>query len=255
MKRKAIPRAFKDTELNRVRVNKNIKIGEIADAIHFSEGIVGMYFTGQRLPTTETCEAICNFLGINPVWGMSEFLQANNDWNAEHNRKLKVRGRRDTKEDILQMKRGSVGKPRFSKRTFWTEKRTASGFTLQDLSDLTKIEYSTLSKYFTGQTMPIDDTIKQLCDLFGVDFKEGKHEFRKAYTEWHRKNSLSKREVEPTKPVNYSLVEKVADIVYGKVSFEDFKALMTGSAVDISHFYGKVDFETFNTIMQTIKEV
>lgn len=247
------PRAFKDTELNRVRIKKNIKLKEIANAIHFSRGIVGMYFTGQRLPTTETCEAICNFLNIDPVLGMSEFMRANNAWNAEHSRKLKFKGNRSTQEEHSEM--GNTGKPRFSKRTFWTEKRTSSGFTLQDLSDLTKIEYSTLSKYFTGQTMPTDEIIKQLCDLFGVDFKEGKHEFRKAYTEWHRKNSLSKREVEPTNAVNYSLVEKVADIVYGKVSFEDFRALMTGSAIDISHFYGKVDFETFNTIMQTLKEV
>lgn len=252
-----VPRAFKDTYWNKLRVERGIKVSEIAKAINFSKGITGMYFTGQRVPTEETCKLICEYFEIDPTIGMREFIKAGNAWDAEHHRMMKFRSK-DTKEETSEM--GNIGTPRFSKRTFWTEKRVESKLTLQDLSELTKIEYSTLNKYLTGQTMPTDEIIKQLCDLFGVDFKEGEHEFRKAYTEWHRKHVLGKEEsekeeAEPVKPVNYSLVEKVADIVYGKVSFEDFKALMTGSAIDVSHFYGKVDFETFNAIMQTIKEV
>ena len=244
-----VPRAFKDTELNKIRVSKNIKIKERAKAIHFSRGIVGMYFSGQRLPTAKTCEAICDFLEVDPVVGMSEFMRANKAWDAEHRRQLKLRGKTQVKEKNLKMRNLRVGC-----KTFWSQKRHDAKLSIKDLSALTEVSYSMISKYLTGQVMPSDEKIRIMCDLFAVDFKEGKQEFRKAYIAWHKRYDEDKSEEVATNTVNYSLVEKVANIVYGKVSFEDFKSLMTGTPIDLSHFYGKVDFETFNTILQAVKD-
>lgn len=76
-------RAFKDNFWSRKRIESGFKIHDIAELLHLSDGIVGMYFTGQRVPTEDTIKKICTFFGVDIVEGTREFANAAKVWDAE----------------------------------------------------------------------------------------------------------------------------------------------------------------------------
>ena len=76
-------RAFKDNFWSRKRIESGFKIHDIAELLHLSDGIVGMYFTGQRMPTEDTIKKICAFFGVDTVEGTREFANAAKVWDAE----------------------------------------------------------------------------------------------------------------------------------------------------------------------------
>ena len=83
--------ARKDTFWNRVRVEKGIKIREVAEFLHRHGGSVGMYFSGQVMPDENTIRTLCDFFDVEFDKGVLEFQHANRNWKAEHNAKLKYR--------------------------------------------------------------------------------------------------------------------------------------------------------------------
>lgn len=83
--------ARKDTFWNRIRVEKGIKIKEVAEFLHRPEGGVGMYFTGQIMPDENIIRTLCDFFDVEFDKGVLEFQHANRNWKAEHNAKLKYR--------------------------------------------------------------------------------------------------------------------------------------------------------------------
>lgn len=76
-------RAFKDNFWSRKRIESGFKVHEVAELLHLSDGIVGMYFTGQRVPTEDTIKKICTFFGVDIVEGTREFANAAKVWDAE----------------------------------------------------------------------------------------------------------------------------------------------------------------------------
>ena len=80
-------RTYRDNFWSRKRIEQNIKISEVAEAVHLSCGIVGMYFTGQRMPTDETIKDICGLFDVDFLEGKREFLNANKAWDAQYSRK------------------------------------------------------------------------------------------------------------------------------------------------------------------------
>lgn len=76
-------RAFKDNFWSRKRIESGFKVHDIAELLHLSDGIVGMYFTGQRVPTEDTIKKICTFFGVDIVEGTREFANAAKVWDAE----------------------------------------------------------------------------------------------------------------------------------------------------------------------------
>ena len=76
-------RALKDNFWSRKRIESGLKIKDVADAIGFSTGIVGMYFTGQRIPAMATIEKLCDLFDVDILIGTHEFIEANRAWDAE----------------------------------------------------------------------------------------------------------------------------------------------------------------------------
>ncbi|MBR3117703.1 MAG: helix-turn-helix transcriptional regulator [Oceanobacillus sp.] len=66
------------------------------------------------------------------------------------------------------------------KSTWWNRKRIDSNMTFDDIQDITGVPAPTMSKHFSGAKMPTDGRIKILCNLFDVDFDEGKRHFEEA---------------------------------------------------------------------------
>lgn len=85
------PLAYKDTFWNTVRVERGIKIRELAELLDMSVGIIGMYFSGQAVPTEKTIKDLCTIFDVDELKGTQEFHKANKSWDAEHKRTPKVR--------------------------------------------------------------------------------------------------------------------------------------------------------------------
>lgn len=173
------------------------------------------------------------------------------------------------------------------KDNFWSKKRVENNMTANDIAELLGIKVKTASAYFTGQSMPSDDLIKDLCDYFEVDFISGKREFdiaHKKYDALHKRelklSAKTKKKIEeakkeepawddeqtPVEKVAEEIAEvvaiktdKVMEAVYKKLCYEDYKALMRfvvlNENADIEKWlYTKVDYDTFKEIEKILGE-
>jgi transcriptional regulator with XRE-family HTH domain len=154
----------------------------------------------------------------------------------------------------------SSNKPRFSQRTWWSEQRVQKNLSLQKLSELSGIEYSSLSKYLTGQVVPNLSAITKLCDIFKVNYDVGKKEFEKAHKVWlanHKKkvNSLIPTEKAVEEEAEES--DNILKILYRKLSYEDFMEIYEkaeGGTPTLRFLYDKVDFDTFFKIKEVLEK-
>lgn len=157
-------------------------------------------------------------------------------------------------------------KPKTYKNTFWNNKRVGNGVTLQELSECLSVDYTQLSHWLTGQSMPSNDYVKKICDLFGVDYNEGLVEFHKAHEQWeqeHSKNkSANKMHKEDTPVVSSQNIvpDDIMKSLYGVLSYEDFKEMLLGglcssdpSAI-LGSIYGKVDYNAYVAVANIIRK-
>ena len=177
---------------------------------------------------------------------------------------------------------------------FWTTTRDKAGFSGKEVTDLLNIERrakgldtlktGTVCKYFTGQSMPPEEMIIALCNIFDVDVELGTAEFIKAYNHWHTRGESTidtPIEVEkqnmityyntpdinvtfkcipeekcetPKMPAKEYVTEDILNKIYGNISCQDFcyiyDLISSGACTsDIPRLvYNKVDFDTFNQI-------
>lgn len=165
----------------------------------------------------------------------------------------------------------SKRRPRTFKDTFWCRKRVEQNITVQEIADAVHLSTGIVGMYLTGQRMPTDETIKQLCDLFDVNFLEGKSEFVKAYKLWdsepHRVVKYrSEQQVTktPKETIDTSMAKKpqnvpesVLEVLYGKLPQKAFKAILEGTESEIDpleYLYDKVDFDDYMKIYNAMKE-
>lgn len=116
------------------------------------------------------------------------------------------------------------------KDNFWSKQRVEKGFTIKEIAELLGKHDTLVGMYFSGQQMPADNTIRELCDLFGVDFTTGQLEFQHAHRNWkaeHKVTLVSSAKSEEPKCENIEDVcvskthtfvkDSVLDLLYGKV--------------------------------------
>ena len=149
------------------------------------------------------------------------------------------------------------------KDTYWNKLRVERGYKLKELAEVLDMNLGTLGAFFTGQSMPKDETIKAICDLFGIDFGTGKLAFEHAHRAWDAEHKRTYR-LPPNKdgkstvqdihaqevlavaeqfnqkversgdvdikvvadPIDYSLLEradKVLELLYTRISYDEFK--------------------------------
>lgn len=156
------------------------------------------------------------------------------------------------------------------KDTFWNKERVEKKLTFRELSEIIGESDKRLAGYFSGYLLPKDATIRQLCDLFDVDYSIGNLEFQHAHRQYKaehklgvaysskKKSTTSNKKVKKNTPI--STVEDVLEILYNNISCAEFieiyKAL-TGVATDINPLkvlYGVIpDYETYYNIVKIIK--
>ena len=120
--------------------------------------------------------------------------------------------------------------------------------------------------------MPRDSAVRDICNLFDVDFNEGQLAFQKAHLEWKAEhkteakysgvNKSKKTAKKKVKEVKLE-ISNIADVVltlYGKISCEAFltvyNAITSGKPCDCDIeqlIYGKVDFKTYQQIVSIMK--
>ena len=92
-KNNATSRTFKDNFWSLRRVEKNVKIHELAELIGKGEKQTGMYFSGQLMPPPNIIQALCDLLDVSFNEGELAFQQAHRTWKAEHTRSCKATNR------------------------------------------------------------------------------------------------------------------------------------------------------------------
>lgn len=152
----------------------------------------------------------------------------------------------------------------FKKDTYWNIIRTDRGFKQSELAELMGTNEATISKWFTGRTMPTAEQIAKLCDFFSVPVDRGTAEFKKTHEEWTARKRAYREAYAPGRPRTTATkaeptTDNVFALAYGKLSYEEFNefsALCSGKEGDpLEMIYGKVDLETFTKIANIIKGV
>ena len=164
--------------------------------------------------------------------------------------------------------------PRTFKDNFWSKERVIKNLKLEEVADMLGYKRGKVSMWFSGQVMPDDEEVAEICKLFEVDFNEGQLAFQKAHLEWkaeHKNKTIKysgKRKLDTTtdtveKISSTAKVSNIAEVVltlYGKISCEAFltvyNAVTSGkpSDCDIEQLiYGKVDFKTYQQIITIMK--
>lgn len=158
--------------------------------------------------------------------------------------------------------------PRTYKDNFWSRERVEKNLKIAEVADMLGYTRSRVSMWFSGQLMPSDATVAEICKLFEVDFNEGQLAFQKAHLEWKAEHGRAvkysaKKPASSEKKNEVSKVHNVADVIrtlYGKVSCEAFIAIYNTIAdgrpgdCDIERLiYALVDFDTYQQIVNTMK--
>ena len=169
-----------------------------------------------------------------------------------------------------KIKRGA----RTFKDNFWSKKRIEYGLTFNDLSKYLHIHSSAICHYFTGQQMPCDAVINELCTYFEVDPVEGKREFAKAHEVWVGKKQRGvavysvkpkkrhkRRVVNTDKPTDTApSVPEVSPVdikrlLYGKLSCDEYNALLEGNLSGheiLKYAYTKVSVDDFIELIRIL---
>lgn len=161
--------------------------------------------------------------------------------------------------------------PRTFKDTFWNKQRVAKNLTIKEVAEMLGINDARVGMWFTGQLMPQDYWIKDLCKLFEVEYNEGQLAFQKAHLEWTAEHSTKSKYSGTNKRGQESVaklspvqtINNIAEVVlalYGKIPCEAFLTIYNDitsgepSNCDIEKLiYGKVDFTTYQQIITIMK--
>ena len=180
-----------------------------------------------------------------------------------------------------------------SKDTWWNRLRVEKNIRYKDIIELYGGSVSVWAQRFTGQTMPNYNQIKQLCELFDVDFNRGYAEFKKAHALWKSEGrgakdgyvktgisimrgvqkgervevvgqrdpvEITKEEETVETPVEQPTIapNEVFGVVYGKVPYDTFCAFCDALARvttedPLGYIYGKVDYKEFRAIEKALE--
>ena len=85
---------YKDNFWSKKRVEQNTTMSEIAELLDINVKTASSYFTGQECPHEDQIKTLCEFFGVDLILGTREFINANKQYDATHNRVLQVSARK-----------------------------------------------------------------------------------------------------------------------------------------------------------------
>ena len=80
-------RAFKDTFWSHKRVEANMPVRELADAMEVPYSTLAGYLVGKSVPADDLIAKMCNWFGVDFTQGKSEFTKAHKAYDAQKNGK------------------------------------------------------------------------------------------------------------------------------------------------------------------------
>ena len=133
------------------------------------------------------------------------------------------------------------------KNNFWSKLRVERGITIKELAILCGVGEKRMGMYFSGQFMPKDYIIKDLCDYFNVPFEQGQIEFQHAHREWKadhalrlvkssKKNTPKNEVVYPNDVITTEIPQMFTDLLENRKDFV------------LKTVYNKVDYDTYKLI-------
>ena len=153
------------------------------------------------------------------------------------------------------------------KGNFWSEQRVKNNMQIKEVAEAIGRTESVVGMYFSGQNMPDDTTIRQICDLFDVPFDDGQLEFQHAHKNWKANHGEGlkfsakvpyQKKTKKIAPTSINTAEDVLNALYGELPCNDFVAiynLIMGNDTNVDPLailYGKVDYETYCAIIKLI---
>ena len=86
---KAQAKGGKQNFWNDLRVKNGVLIKDVAELLNVSNGTVGGWFSGQKIPSQANLDALCALFGVDPNKGYEEFVKASKVWDSDRGR-LKI---------------------------------------------------------------------------------------------------------------------------------------------------------------------
>ena len=123
--------------------------------------------------------------------------------------------------------------------TFWTNVIRQSNYSVKEVASVLNRGDSTLRNYLTGNSMPSNTTIQAICDLFGIEFTEGKRQFATAFDAYHS-------DAKSTKTV--STKKKSKEVVAKQPKLDEATLDLV-----LSNIYNKVDYDTYKQISSILR--
>jgi transcriptional regulator with XRE-family HTH domain len=269
------------TPLNALRIEKGLTFRAISEAVGAPLSVVYYWFNNKVRPADNYINKLAEVFEVD-----AEIIRKHTVVNKPEVVKPEA-AEPVVKESSEDYKKA----PRKRLNTYWNNKRIEANLTIREVAEClgNKVKVSNLGKYFAGKAMPDDETVRLICTLFDVDYKEGKKEFAKANKACKRKKSKkvfhqvsheSEAPVEVVEPVEQAveasvekpMVEepvaeksepawrKVGNAIYGCIPYSEFLHVMdaigNAEAKDsiAETLYGQVDFDTFNKVMEVIEK-
>lgn len=263
------------TTLNELRIKLNLTQQDLAAKVGTTQGSIGHWCIGKYRPVESYIPKLAEAFNVS----VPEMIQLlNTTYDEYHNGELPVvPSSVDENRTVVDMR-----SPHTFKDNFWSRKRVECNMKVTEVGEAIDQPYKRVGQYFTGQTLPDDDIIHALCDLFDVDFVTGKQEFINANKIWvgeHDKDLISGKIVNrpkksaankptkkkksiaekpepekidnPTKPLDADTIDYIATKIYGKVDYQEFfriiDLLSLGTELSklLDMVYGRVDFNVF----------
>lgn len=149
------------------------------------------------------------------------------------------------------------------KDTFWNKLRVEKGLTTKEISELINEDDKKVSAYFTGFLLPNDQIIKELCELFDVDYNTGNLEFQHAHRQYRAEHNCTLKYSSKSEKAHLgkkhkrqlNTVEDILESLYTVLSCSEFLGIynaLTGSADEsidpFAIIYNKVDYDTYKKI-------
>lgn len=124
--------------------------------------------------------------------------------------------------------------PHTSKDNFWSKLRVERDLTIAEVAEMVNIGKGRMSMIFSGQLMPPDKVIRELCSLFDVDYTQGQLEFQHAHRDWkadYSRKLVATGTSRATEPVVVSndpnKTDEVLRLLYKQVDYDTFMSVFS----------------------------
>ena len=150
--------------------------------------------------------------------------------------------------------------PYARKDTFWSKQRVEKRMTIKEIAETIGLPEKQVGAYFTGMLMPKEQTIRDLCELFDVDYHTGNLEFQHAHRNWRAEHGAPlKYSAKRGRKKSITSAEDILETLYQVLScseFIDIYNVIRGSASanvnPMRILYNKVDYDTYTAITEIL---